>query len=78
MVFSRETKNLWFKVNTFLWSVDNKGIREALALNQRWRDYNIGGDFQPHISSDHKSIMAKKTENVHYKEFDHWAVIAAV
>ena len=63
-------------VDAFFWSVDNKGLREALELNDKLGEYDIRAFFQPHISTDDRSVRARNTEEWSAEEFDQWAVIA--
>lgn len=64
------------QVDAFFWSVDNRGLRNALELNDAINRYKISGVFQPHNSSDDREIRARESKEPRLPEFDHWAVIA--
>ena len=64
------------RVDAFLSSVDNRGLREALELNAQSGRYDIRARFQPHMSSDDTGIRARQVDGHAAVEFDHWAVIA--
>lgn len=64
------------QVDAFFWSVDNRGLRNALEMNDAINRYKIRGLFQPHNSTDDHEIRARESKEPGLPEFDHWAVIA--
>ena len=74
--FLEEEKRFGDRVDGFFWSVENKGLRNAIQEIQAKDQYVIKAFFQPFLSSDAKDRIVNGTAASMLPNFDHWAVIA--
>ena len=74
--FLEDTPRFGRSVDGFFWSVDNAGLRAALADIQAKNEYQIKAFFQPFISSDLKDHVRDPFATAVSPNYDHWALIA--
>src|SRR3546814_16390963 len=69
--FLEEEKRFGDRVDGFFWSVENKGLREAIEDIQARNEYTINDFFQPFRSSDAKDRLVINTVNSFLPNLDH-------
>ncbi|WP_105385826.1 alpha-2,3-sialyltransferase [Neorhizobium alkalisoli] len=74
--FLEEEKRFGDRVDGFFWSVENKGLRNAIQEIQARDQYTIKAFFQPFLPSDAKDRVVNGTAAAMLPNYDHWAVIA--